>query len=148
AGHCRPPAITWLKLSVAGGPAYATLAEAERWASIIRANPLFDARRYATRLRGFDALDPALHYVMVGERMGVPPSDGFDPEYYGRRNPDVARAGVSLLWHYITSGRGEGRRPVSSAAQFRFDRSRLHPGRQVVVVINHEASRTGAPILG
>jgi glycosyltransferase involved in cell wall biosynthesis len=147
AGHVGAPAIAYLKLRAAGGPAYATYGEAERWAAVIRSSALFECERYAAKLDCTCGLDPALHYVLVGEVMGLSPSDSFDPVYYRRRYPDLAQAGVNLLGHYVTSGRREGRRPVSVAAQLAFDRSRLRSGRKVVVVISHEASRTGAPIL-
>ena len=146
-GCSGPPAITYLKLRASGASAVATPADAQAWAAIIRSSPLFDADRYAAGVDDIGTLDSALHYVIVGEAKGIPPSASFDPVYYRERNPDVAATGTSLLGHYICSGRSEGRRTVSSAAHFTFDRSRLRSGRKVVVVISHEASRTGAPIL-
>lgn len=35
----------------------------------------------------------------------------FDPEYYLHNNPDVARAGVPALWHFMRHGAKEGRNP-------------------------------------
>lgn len=34
---------------------------------------------------------------------------GFDAAWYAARYPDVARSGLSPLWHYVTIGRAEGR---------------------------------------
>jgi len=39
----------------------------------------------------------------------------FDAEYYLRNNPDVARAGVNPLLHYLRAGRREGRLPKAAA---------------------------------
>jgi ubiquinone/menaquinone biosynthesis C-methylase UbiE/glycosyltransferase involved in cell wall biosynthesis len=148
AGYSAPPAITYLRLRAAGGPVYATLAEAEHWAAAIRSSDLFDAKGYADRFAGTIAgLDLALHYVIVGEAMGIAPSDGFDPAYYRERYPDVAQPATSFLGHYVTSGRGEGRRALSIAAGLVFDQTHLDRSRQTVLVISHEASRTGAPIV-
>jgi hypothetical protein len=78
AGFFDPPAITYISLRAAGWPVYATRAQAESIAAAIRASDLFDAAAYQARLRLTTELDPALHYVLVGERLGHPPSDRFD----------------------------------------------------------------------
>ena len=121
AGFDGPPAMTYIRLRAAGWPVYATRAQAEPVAALIRASNLFDAAGYAARHGSIGELDPALHYVIVGELMGLMPSDGFDPEYYGDRNPDFVQDRNGRLAHYLTSGRAEGRRPVSKArtSQFR-----------------------------
>jgi glycosyltransferase involved in cell wall biosynthesis len=146
AGLSGPPAITHLVLRAARWPVYATRAEAEHLVTMIRSSGLFDEKAYAARLRD-SGLDPILHYIIVGERLGYAPSDRFDPVYYGERYPDVAQAGVNYLTHYVTTGRHEGRRPFSVASQLKFDQSRLNPARETVLLISHQASRTGAPIL-
>jgi hypothetical protein len=38
-------------------------------------------------------------------------SGGFDPEWYLARNPDVARAGIDPLEHFLKHGQWEGRAP-------------------------------------
>jgi glycosyltransferase involved in cell wall biosynthesis/septal ring factor EnvC (AmiA/AmiB activator) len=147
AGFDGPPVMTYIRLRAAGWPVYATREQAERIASLIRASNLFDAAAYAARHSGIGELDPALHYVIVGEQMGVMPSDGFDPDYYGDRYPDIVRSRINRLAHYLTSGLAEGRRPVSKARTLSFDLSRIDPKRETVLLVIHEASRTGAPIL-
>ena len=81
AGLEGPPALTFLMLRASGWQVYATRAQAEEIASAIRSSPLFDAASYAERAGHLANLDPALHYVLVGEQMGIAPSDGFDPGY-------------------------------------------------------------------
>jgi glycosyltransferase involved in cell wall biosynthesis len=147
AGFDGPPVITYLVLRAAGWPVYPTRDAAEAIASTIRTSDLFDAVGYAARLRAGDDIDPALHYVIVGERMGFAPSVGFDPDYYGDRYPDVGQRAINRLGHYLASGRIEGRRPLPVAAAFHFDRSRLKANRDTILLVVHEASRTGAPIL-
>ncbi|MGH6689486.1 MAG: hypothetical protein ACREF4_02250, partial [Gammaproteobacteria bacterium] len=146
-GHDGPPAITYLCLQAAGWLVYPTRAAAERLASLIRASDLFDATGYARRAGCPDDLDPALHYVIVGEQIGIEPSDRFDSAYYHERYPDVRRADFSGLVHYLTFGRAEGRRPISEAANFAVDASPLDPRRETVLLLCNQATRTGAPIL-
>jgi glycosyltransferase involved in cell wall biosynthesis len=146
AGFDGPPAMTYIRLRATGWPVYATHAQAEPVATFIRTSNLFDGAGYAARHSSIGELDPALHYVIVGEPMGLMPSEDFDPEYYGDRYPDIVQ-GLNRLSHYLTSGRAEGRRPVSKAKTLSFDHSRIDSKRETVLLIIHEASRTGAPIL-
>ncbi|MBB4267062.1 rhamnan synthesis F family protein [Roseospira visakhapatnamensis] len=114
----------------------------------LRESGLFDETVYALTP---DALargqDPLEHYLEVGEALGVAPSDRFEPDYYARRYPDVRGSGLGLLRHYALFGRHEGRDGLSPAT--RMDLPDLdETDRDRVIVILHEASRTGAPILG
>jgi glycosyltransferase involved in cell wall biosynthesis len=146
-GFDGPPAITFLNLRATGWVIYPTRAHAEHVAAMVRSSGFLDADYYAERLGLPRDLDPALHYVVVGEQIGQPPSDQFDPAYYRERYPDVADAGVSCLAHYVTSGRFEQRRPVSNAWNLTFNAKGLDQRRETVLLVSHEASRTGAPIV-
>ena len=147
AGLTNPPALTYLALNAARFPVYPRRAAAERVASAVRASGLFDERQYAALAGLTHELDPALHYVVIGERIGLAPSKRFDPEYYGRRYPDLLSARDCLLVHYAGYGEHEGRRPVSIAAELNLDTGSIDPRRETVLVVTHEATRTGAPIL-
>ena len=66
-------------------------------------------------------MDPALEFfnilltqgdVEVGWREGRDPNPDFSTSYYLSANVDVRDAGINPLYHYLTVGRGEGRRPV------------------------------------
>jgi glycosyltransferase involved in cell wall biosynthesis len=142
----QAPALTWISLAAMTGylpPVNRN--DAEVMARRVRNSPFFDAVWYARQLP--DNLDPALHYVVVGERMGWRPSLKFDPSYYLDRYPDVDQAGVSPLWHFETVGRKEGRRPVSVADRLEFPPLKHH-NKPVVLLVCHDASRSGAPVLG
>ena len=69
----------------------------------------------------------------------------FDPAYYNDRNPNLGRS--CLLAHYVRHGKRQGRRPISVAATMTIDTSRIDPKRETILVVSHEATRTGAPIL-
>lgn len=70
----------------------------------------------------------------------------FDAAFYLEQNPDVASAELDPAIHYLQFGRYEGRvyaRPkMQFCSEFAFDRKH-----ETILVVSHEASRTGAPIL-
>jgi glycosyltransferase involved in cell wall biosynthesis len=146
-GFAGPPAVTFINLEAAGWAVYPIRSQVEDIAAVLRASGFFDTNNYAARLGLPDGIDPALHYVIVGEQVGQAPSGHFDPIFYRRRYPDVVAARANCLFHYIANGRREGRRPVSTVSRLGFDASHLDPDRETVLVVSHEASRTGAPIV-
>jgi len=147
-GASGPPAITWLVLRSAGWPMPGSRDEIEHLAQQVSNTTLFNDSHYRSQL-GPDAkdLDPAIHYVTVGERLGLAPSPEFDPKYYADRNPDVAAAGMNCLLHFVQFGHSEGRMP-KPADVCKPGRAKFVDGRDNVILVVHDASRTGAPILG
>jgi glycosyltransferase involved in cell wall biosynthesis len=76
----------------------------------------------------------------------------FEPHFYVQMNPDVAAAGIDPLAHWVTRGRKEARMCSSkqmSAAKdvWQVGGEAFQPNRPTVLLVSHEASRTGAPIL-
>lgn len=71
----------------------------------------------------------------------------FDPELYLTLYPDLKAAGVDPHAHYEHHGRAEGRIGCLPPLQIRGDAFTFDPQRKTVMVVSHEASRTGAPIL-
>ncbi|WP_197026492.1 rhamnan synthesis F family protein [Hylemonella gracilis] len=74
--------------------------------------------------------------------MGLPAD--FDADVYLELYPDVVHGGMDAAEHYLSHGRWEGRkyhRPTMLSSK-RFDSSKA-----TVLVVSHEASRTGAPVL-
>jgi glycosyltransferase involved in cell wall biosynthesis len=71
----------------------------------------------------------------------------FDPLHYLQLNPDVAAAGADPLLHYMQYGRKEKRLykfpPVVISKNRAFD-----PKRDNALLVIHECSLTGAPVLG
>jgi ubiquinone/menaquinone biosynthesis C-methylase UbiE/glycosyltransferase involved in cell wall biosynthesis len=123
--------------------------EAHHFAALIRKSDLFDEAAYDAASEARDqGLDPALHYVMVGERRGLKPSSAFDPVYYAELYPDVASWGGNRLGHYLQWGRTDGRRTLPIADTVVCPLDGIQSDKENVLVLIHEASRTGAPILG
>ena len=71
----------------------------------------------------------------------------FDAAWYLEQYPDVAAAGIDPLRHYLDYGRHEGRFGAQPRIDFEVVDNGYDPARETVVVVSHEASRTGAPIL-
>ena len=124
-------------------------AHAERVA-VVRNSPLFDPAYYGERLGPAVSTvgDLAQHYLVEGEAGGLRPSDGFDPAAYGHFYPDIAADGMNRLVHYELYGRAEGRLTRSVVSDLDFPTTKIDPGKPTVLLILHEASHTGAPILG
>ena len=112
---------------------------------------LFDARHYreAAGLGAVSDLAAAEHYPAVGEAQGLWPNAHFDPAAYADLNREVVGSGMGLLLHYARYGRLEGRiARFDAEADLRPGRRPFVDGRGTVLLVCHEASRTGAPILG
>lgn len=87
---------------------------------------------------------PARDHVSVPSLHSLPVD--FDNEIYIELNPDVQQSGMGPVEHYVSHGRFEGRpycRPALTILS-----SRPHDASKAsVLVVSHDASRTGAPIL-
>jgi glycosyltransferase involved in cell wall biosynthesis len=138
------------------------------WASRPELPADFDPTIYAALNPDIAAagMNPVTHYLEFGISEGrsykegrsvdtapVPVSapaavdDEFDAEYYVANNPDVASAGVDPYQHYLNHGKAEGRlgRALKLDNTYAFDQ--LDPSKDTILLVGHEASRTGAPVL-
>lgn len=73
----------------------------------------------------------------------LPPD--FSGEVYLKIYPDLAKAGIDPKVHYLRHGRGEGRQfkiPTFDPNSYVFNTDF-----ETILVVSHEASRTGAPLL-
>jgi len=73
--------------------------------------------------------------------------EAFDAEFYLLQYPDIASAGVDPYAHYVSHGKAEGRQAVRPRLQISAGGCAFDPDRETVLVVAHEASRTGAPVL-
>lgn len=90
--------------------------------------------------------EAVLHYLEHGERAGLKASFDFDAAYYLARNEDLVHVD-NLFLHYVNHGHHEGRKahPFPGVVE---GLRKLDPKRETVVLVLHETSRSGAPILG
>jgi glycosyltransferase involved in cell wall biosynthesis/SAM-dependent methyltransferase len=143
AGRSEEPISVWRDLSAAGAVP-ATRQAAEAVAAAVRQSQFFNTEFYSRRLP--EGMDPALHYAVIGEAMGWSPSELFDPHFYTTRYPDIRAARLSPLMHFQDHGLAEQRRGVPAAKHMVFPP--LKDERRPILIICHEASRAGAPVLG
>ena len=83
----------------------------------------------------------ATHYLKKADEL---PAD-FEWQDYLEINQDVAAAGLDPIAHYREFGRGEGR--ICSLPSVEPDPLRFDAARKTVLLVSHDASRTGAPVV-
>lgn len=77
----------------------------------------------------------------------APQLENFDSTFYLSVYPDVAKAGIDPLMHYTNHGKQEGRLGIAPAIEFIGSLDELKSNKETVLIVSHEASLTGAPIL-
>lgn len=119
--------------------------QSENDIALIENHQFFDDISYSGTAEAAQmGMSPLAHYVKLGEARGLAPSRQFDPTFYRRRYPDIVER---CLVHYICHGRDEGRSPFPVARRLNYPVGTIDPRLPTVVILVHEASRTGAPIL-
>lgn len=81
---------------------------------------------------------------IVGSELPIIDAD-FDAEFYRKAYPDTS--GMDPSSHYSKYGKKEGRLPCVPALNKLCELKKLDPSKETVLIVSHEASRTGAPIL-
>ncbi len=71
----------------------------------------------------------------------------FDAEFYVAAYPDVATSDLDPYEHYVTTGVKEGRIGKPPVPPIHGQLDQLDPRRSTLLIVSHDASRTGAPIL-
>lgn len=86
---------------------------------LLNKSSYFDSEWYKSTYPDVEMLgmDPVLHYLRYGARLGRNTSPEFDAKFYVETYPDVAGAGLNPLVHYLQYGVSEGRFPSEKAAQ-------------------------------
>ncbi len=84
--------------------------------------------------------------VTVAKRDGWFVPD-FDEAFYLDMYPDVRESGIDPYAHFVQHGRAEGR--IGRSPRLKLQKSSVpwDAAKKAVLVVSHEASRTGAPIL-
>ncbi|WP_201218792.1 glycosyltransferase [Pseudomonas sp. S32] len=82
-----------------------------RWMKLCKESGYFDLAYYVENSGGMIpvGLDPAVHYILYGDDLALDPSADFSTRFYKARHPDVVKARVPFLVHYLVCGIKEGR---------------------------------------
>lgn len=98
-------------------------------------------------LKGLQKIAPLAHraYLAATHDHAKLPA-GFDSDIYLKLNPDLAASGMDPTIHYMLHGSHEGR-TYSLPSIDNFDHGSFKVDMPVILVVSHEASRTGAPVL-
>lgn len=74
-------------------------------------------------------------------------ADGFDEDFYLKTYPDVRASGLDAYHHYVHHGQAEGRLGCPPKLVLEPGVRPIDESRKAVLIVSHDASRTGAPIL-
>lgn len=113
----------------------------------VKLTGIFNEKTYRRRLNLPEAVDPALHYLVWGVRDGAVISNEFDTDYYISQYPDMLDASFNPLVHYVRHGREEGRSGSGDGIKTLMGACDFKKDRETILVVSHEASLTGAPIV-
>ena len=72
-------------------------------------------------------IDPIIHYLTLGWKLGFNPNSEFDNDYYLKNYEDVQKSGVNPFVHYIQFGKKEGRFASHKDAQFNYSLKVIEP---------------------
>lgn len=124
----------------------------------IRRSGLFDSEwyreTYKNKIR--PTQNPLHHYLLEGGALGFDPNPSFDTPNYLVLHPDVEVCRFNPLLHLLNSGKRVKRVPnvarCAAAANVAMRHyapqfARLTPSKKTVLLVSHEMTRTGAPIL-
>ena len=120
-------------------------------ANIVERSEVFDQDYYSVMCgREFATRKSAVtHYLSYGMLNGIPCAAEFNQVLYLKSYADIQAAGVLPIIHYIESGKEEGRMAsISSSYVFKPGSVSIDPGKPNLLIACHEASATGAPLLG
>lgn len=89
-------------------------ANEQRDIHLLEQHGVFDRGYYQQQLPAWQRvgwLRPELHFLRIGWRVGLTPTTRFDVSWYVDRYPDVGRARMNPLLHFLRYGVHEGRLP-------------------------------------
>ena len=125
------------------------LAQLDDVIRVIDGSALFDPSYYLGQLPSDQRVaHPAAHYVLHGERTGLRPSATFDAGIYAELHADVAASNLNRLFHYEAWGQQEGRAYRDWLEGHVMAPVPADHARPTILLLLHEATYTGAPILG
>lgn len=96
----------------------------------------------------FVSNDPILDYVANWKNNNPKLSEVFDTEHYLETYPDIKLASINPLEHFLYHGKEEGRQGFFDTRKINKGHCAYEPSKETIVLVSHESSTTGAPLLG
>ncbi|WP_158967022.1 rhamnan synthesis F family protein [Paraglaciecola sp. L3A3] len=94
-------------------------------------------------------VDPVDYYVDCWRYEDLQIDGFFDTGFYLKNYPDIKAIDMNPLFHFVTSGSNEGRKGFLDLDVYReFGHQTYDPDKKTIVIVNHESSATGAPLVG
>ncbi|MFZ4115249.1 MAG: rhamnan synthesis F family protein [Chthoniobacterales bacterium] len=144
----------------------------EGWKKKMQPHPTFDVHWYTEKNPGALDQNPLIHYITEGWKDGSSPYPLFFSSWYLRKYPDLPKD-YNPFFHYLNFGKAEGRLPnafnksldkierngfdpsaelLSQVQQYEKGKidsflKSFHENKETILLVSHEASRTGAPVL-
>ena len=103
----------------------------------------FDVDFYLRQNPPLYGVDPIDHFIAFGWRLGYNPHPDFDVKYYMQMNPDVAKANLNPFWHYVVSGKAEGRPAFPKSSR----KIAVDPNLPKLLFVGHDAIHAGAEVV-
>lgn len=88
----------------------------DSYASTLAKSEIFDEKYYLQKVNQFNFFDfdtaqsPASNAILYGEPLGIDPSKNFSVNFYKIINKDVLKNRRSVIGHYLSTGKNEGRK--------------------------------------
>ncbi|EJM13785.1 hypothetical protein PMI22_04835 [Pseudomonas sp. GM21] len=89
----------------------------------------------------------AVELVVQSDHLLNEKTEPFDADFYSSIYPDIAKSGVDPERHFLDHGKAEGRLGIAPSIALSRPIESLPAEKPTILLISHEASRTGAPIL-
>ena len=96
-----------------------------------------------------DELEPLSHYILNWESLPLIVPGFFDTTLYLEQYPDIKKSKSNPLMHFALHGKNEGRIGYFDINRMRVNGGQpLQPELSALIVVSHESSATGAPLVG
>ncbi|MEW5838765.1 MAG: rhamnan synthesis F family protein [Pseudomonadota bacterium] len=115
---------------------------------LLKSNPNLDWKQYSIQLGLDDSVDPVLHYINNWKSVAPVFEGFFDQKIYYELYPDLRGLDINPLVHFVEHGVKEGRKGwISLSAFSQAGGVSFVEGRRTILVVTHETSATGAPVV-
>lgn len=96
----------------------------------------------------FVSSDPIEDYIKTSRKHHPVIPNFFDTKYYLEVYPDILASEINPLEHFLLHGKEEGRKAFFDTSKIKSGKTSFDSTKETIVLVSHESSATGAPLLG